>query len=75
MPADAALVAEPAVGVAVREGGTGDAGGVLGNGWDEAKLERHGATSGRAAAMWCKLLHYIALPDRSEFASSIRLAD
>ena len=69
------LVAELQVGVAVGEGGVGDAGGVLGDGRDESERKGHGATSRGAGATWCKLLQYRLLPARREFASSITFDD
>ena len=71
----AELVAELQVGVTPGEGGVGDAGGVLGDGRDESERKGHGATSRRAGAKWCKLLQYMPLPARREFASSITLRD
>jgi hypothetical protein len=58
---------------AVGEGGAGDLGGVLGDGRDQAGLQRHGATSGRSAEQ-CNSVHYIRLWPRGEFASSIESA-
>jgi hypothetical protein len=44
------LVAEPEIGIALREGGAGDAGGQLGDVRDGAGLQRHGGTSWRGAS-------------------------
>ena len=71
----AEFVAEPEVGVAVGEGGTGDAGGILGDGRDEPELERHGATSGKDGGDMVQTIDIIGVcRTRREFASSIKSA-
>jgi hypothetical protein len=65
------LVAEPEVGIALGEGGAGDAGGQLGDVKDGAGLQGHGGTSGRAT-LWCNSFQYSGLPPDREFADSIQ---
>jgi hypothetical protein len=43
------FISESEVGIPLGEGGAGDAGGQLGDVWDEAGLQGHGCTSGRTA--------------------------
>jgi hypothetical protein len=64
------LVTEPEVGVALGEGGAGDAGGQLGDVRDGAGLQGHGCTSWRGMS-WYNPFQYSGLPPCREFANSI----
>ncbi|HKB41407.1 MAG TPA: hypothetical protein VKD72_33585, partial [Gemmataceae bacterium] len=57
----AEFVSKLEVGMTFGEGGTGDPGGILGDGRDESELKRHRATSGRAMEIWSNLLNYMRL--------------